>query len=336
MNFNKLIKKKPSGHFTFILLIILVSLLYRYNTERFIDPQELLERGPAGIEGGRGGEGPRGGDGPEGEDAINIIRQQYGYNNENTPASVHDIITDLFDHIKDKVIERLSGSRLQTFKDRIKNRYLNANPAPNFDPIDPRKLSEFPDYSIVSFQNTSGTLIPNGWQVCNGSRLKFNDNTTSTTIDTPDLRGRFVQGAGTLTEEKIIESSEFDPVGTGPRVSPNVQEATLTREAKTYTINETGGRGRVSLREENIPEHTHSYDGGFLGRKYEAITQTEVCSNGTSRPMFSALNNRRTGLTGAGETAEPDTVMNPDPIVKPFNIMPPFYILIYIIKQPAV
>jgi hypothetical protein len=68
----------------------------------------------------------------------------------------------------------------------------------------------------------SGSTTPTGWALCNGSN------------GTPDLRDRFVVGAGT-----------------------------------SYSVGDTGGNDNVSLSEANLPSHDHSgsglytnYDGG--------------------------------------------------------------------------
>jgi len=204
------------------------------------------------------------------------------------------------------VIERLDTNQLSSFIERLRDRFLRANPAPVFDtPINPRPLSEFPDYSIVSFQKIGNTRVPTGWQECNGSKLKYNDDTALTEIDTPDLRGRFVQGAGTVLEQNIRED----------QFHGDINEATKCREAKSYPINGSGGRAKVTLGRDNLPEHSHKYDKGGGGYKKSGVAESRC-----GRQNYKNLKSDDTSFVGEG---------------KPIDIMPPFYVLVYIIKQPA-
>ena len=60
--------------------------------------------------------------------------------------------------------------------------------------------------------------IPSGWALCDGNN------------GTPDLRNRFVAGAG-----------------------------------DDYSVNDTGGANSVTLTEDEMPSHSHTVDGGYFG-----------------------------------------------------------------------
>ncbi len=69
----------------------------------------------------------------------------------------------------------------------------------------------FPYGSIIAYYNDNNNdNIPNGWDLCDGSN------------NTPDLRGKFIIGAG-----------------------------------RNYNIKDTGGQDTITLEAKNIPEHSH-------------------------------------------------------------------------------
>jgi len=133
----------------------------------------------------------------------------------------------------------------------------------------------------------SGTLttIPNGWALCDG--------TTKNGRITPDLRERFVIGAG----------STAYPPGT------------------------TGGKHSISLTRDQLPAHSHDYRdrffaevglGGSGGAGAEAASNVPGSKSGADNDNNRvAYFDRSTGIAGAGA---------------PVDIRPQFYALAYIMR----
>ena len=149
-----------------------------------------------------------------------------------------------------------------------------------------------PHLTILAYY---GISAPTGWQICDGEKLKAEDNTTfvyykigaGTPIDlkTPDLRGRSILGLntnGALTKTKI-----GDKGGT---------------ESHTLTVNE-------------MPSHNHDHDIHRSGDDSCGPLNTFDCGwwNGVKAPS--------TMIASAGGD-------------QPHNNMHPVYVLNYIIKQP--
>lgn len=81
---------------------------------------------------------------------------------------------------------------------------------------------------IISMWYGSVASIPTGWTLCNGSN------------NTPDLRERFVVGAG----------------------GNNTTNATGTLNTSGYNVNDAGGKDTVKLSTAQMPSHTHSINHG--------------------------------------------------------------------------
>jgi microcystin-dependent protein len=73
----------------------------------------------------------------------------------------------------------------------------------------------------------SGSVVPDGWAVCDGQKVTGSDGD----IFTPDLSGRFIVGA------------VLDLTGPGDQSKP---------------LNHTGGHDKVTLETENLPPHQHT------------------------------------------------------------------------------
>ena len=150
-----------------------------------------------------------------------------------------------------------------------------------------------PHLTILAYY---GISAPTGWQICDGEKLKAEDNTTfvyykigaGTPIDlkTPDLRGRSILGLntnGALTKTKIGDKGG--------------------EEKHTITINE-------------MPSHNHE--------TLAMHTGDEWCTTDTS--------NFRCGGTRGNKFA--DLKMQPRGGSQSHNNVHPVYVLNYIIKQP--
>tara|TARA_B100000927_G_C16387849_1_gene438105 strand:+ start:126 stop:953 length:828 start_codon:yes stop_codon:yes gene_type:complete len=100
----------------------------------------------------------------------------------------------------------------------------------------------------------AANAIPSGWVLCNGQN------------STPDLRDRFVVGAGS---------------------------------GSSYSVGNTGGANSVTLTTNQIPSHTHSY----VGHTYPGSGPEQNQSGGPEdRTSFNV--NKTTGSTGSGQSHE--------------------------------
>ena len=164
-----------------------------------------------------------------------------------------------------------------------------------------------PELSIISY---AGSNPPTGWQLCNGTALKytndnfvkntdertisFNKNSTGDLILTPDLRGRFILGEGD---------------GDG-----------LTQR----DIHTNGGEETHILTIEEMPSHNH-----LSGTKN--IFDMHTGSYGHTDSGYIDYPNGR--WVGRNRTFQNYTNKKGDDA--PHNNMPPYYVLTYIIKQPS-
>lgn len=87
---------------------------------------------------------------------------------------------------------------------------------------------------IIAMWSGAVGAIPTGWRLCDG------------TNGTPDLRDRFIVGAGT-----------------------------------TYAVGDTGGANSVTLTEGQIPGHTHTFSGSTNTTGSHTHTEQNYPSNGT-------------------------------------------------------
>ena len=94
----------------------------------------------------------------------------------------------------------------------------------------------------------SGTEIPPGWALCDGRVDQ------STGRRTPDLRGRFIVGAGQYSSSNPLE-----------------------KEFPNYRINETGGFNKYALSTAEIPSHNHSIT--YQTRNYTTGSTVGVTPN---------------------------------------------------------
>ena len=146
--------------------------------------------------------------------------------------------------------------------------------------------------SIIMFNGS--TSVPNNWQICNGSN------------GTPDLRGKFIKGVGTVGE-----------IGT------------------------TGGATTHSITVSEMPSHTHTYwDGaintGSAGAHTHTVTSSGVSitqGEGTAATPIGSVGGS-TGSAGEHTHSISYTSSNTGSAGSgtAFNIEPPYYTLIYIMK----
>ena len=141
----------------------------------------------------------------------------------------------------------------------------------------------------------SSSEIPEGWAICNGQRVSGMKNGQSVTIETPDLRDRFIVGAG-----------------------------------REYTVKQTGGEKTVTLTaaQSGLPAHTHNMQhdhGNGLRGKEGTGTQSNVFRSGAENPSKSE---QRTGASSKTDTAA-NAAQNAS---QAHENRPPFYALFYIMR----
>lgn len=115
-------------------------------------------------------------------------------------------------------------------------------------------LETFPVGGIILWSGSVAS-IPTGWVLCDG------------TNSTPDLRDRFVVGAGS-----------------------------------TYSVDDTGGADSVTLTTNEIPSHTHSYTDSYVLQS-SLNPGIDIDFNATTWNPNGLLN-KTTGSTGGGSSHE--------------------------------
>ena len=160
-----------------------------------------------------------------------------------------------------------------------------------------------PELSIISY---AGSNPPTGWQLCNGTALKytndnfvsntderissFNKNSTGDLILTPDLHGRFILGSGE---------------GDG-----------LTQR----DIHTNGGEETHKLTVAEMPSHNH---------KQHIVKGNDINWNSRYGGPYSLGTDDKEAEGYYGSYTESKGGDDPH------NNMPPYYVLTYIIKKPS-
>lgn len=147
---------------------------------------------------------------------------------------------------------------------------------------------------VIVMWSGSASAIPSGYTLCDGSN------------GTPDLRNRFILGAG----------STYSVGATGGSTSATTTD---TQGAHTHT----GATGSTTLTEAQIPSHTHSVPAGNY------VTHGFIAGGGDA---FSSSFSATTGATGggAGHTHTISSDGGHSHTVTPN--LPPYYALCFIQK----
>jgi hypothetical protein len=196
-------------------------------------------------------------------------------------------------------------------------------------------LGVIPTGCILLWSGASNA-IPSGYALCNGGTYTKSDG--SGTVVVPDLRDRFVVGAG----------STYAVGATGGSVS-NTPTITVTNQAVALTTNQIPAHTHSNTL--NDPGHTHTatqaphshsyndntaggggvYAGGFFNA-YSTNTDTARTS-GSSQPAIT-VNTATTGITltnasvGSGATH----IHNNTAVSSSVSTLSPYYALCYIYK----
>ena len=142
---------------------------------------------------------------------------------------------------------------------------------------------------VIVMWSGEATAVPAGWALCNGEN------------GTPDLRDRFIVGAG-----------------------------------KTYEVRATGGTNEVALTKDQMPNHYHLYPndrtaGEFIGKNHNAgqAVFTDSDKKGYGR---SGDNDARVWKTGTAGYGASDTTVGTDGTSAAHENRPPYYALCFIMK----
>lgn len=153
---------------------------------------------------------------------------------------------------------------------------------------------------VICMWSGSSTAIPTGWALCDG------------TNNTPDLRGRFVVGAGSA-----------------------------------YKAGDTGGAESVTLTTSQMPSHSH---GGsvstesagahnhmvFVGAGSASANEYYFASSALSNNHTNGQGRGRTAIGSAGSHTHTATLsISNTGSGNPHENRPPYYALCYIMKLPA-
>jgi len=177
-----------------------------------------------------------------------------------------------------------------------------------------------PELSVISY---AGSTAPTGWQLCNGTALKytngyfvsntdertssFNKNSTGDLILTPDLKGKFILGNGGSGANKALHNNGGE-------------------ETHTLTVAE-------------MPEHNHSYEDAvhvqhdtrdYQFSHYSNLGMVKLKQTGN---VYGVVDWQHTTAVKNVWGYKPDTKKTGSS--QPHNNMPPYYVLTYIIKQPS-
>ena len=200
---------------------------------------------------------------------------------------------------------------------------------------------KFPVNTVLALNKNQP--IPTGWAECNGETVNG--------IETPDLRGRFILGVGSLDE--LLGNCSLNPLET------KGSKEQLENEIK---VRSTGGSTEVELRKEHLPIHRHSnitstnleYDTKYITKRFhenvwvggqnnwfnkpdqDILKKTDNYSAETAKKVdISQLDSNLKSYTGndGSVIASIDTGVNYQPDnATAHNNMPPYYSLKYIIK----
>ena len=148
-----------------------------------------------------------------------------------------------------------------------------------------------------------GNTAPTGWQLCNGGSATTSALQSVVGSNVPDLRDRFVVGAGSA-----------------------------------YSVGAQGGSSNITLSTSNLPSHTHgagSYSASSAGAHTHTYdhnqSQTSLDNDEGNATIYPNQTSDTTGSAGA-HTHSVSGTSGATGSGNSFDNKPPYYALVYIIK----
>lgn len=248
-----------------------------------------------------------------------------------------DAMRNLADISRKILNPNTSGDTLDLPATNTKIRNLTVTGDIKFTNKETSILEIFPRYMVISWAKAQDVTypIPKGWAMCDGRTYVLDISniavvsSSDSAIKTPDLRGRFILGAGigNVYENGVVKKINNTDVKLAER-----------------TFNEYGGEEKVALSTDEMPRHNHhmfAKNGSQLSDGNSELTNapadvyvSAANASGNSNsyflkyktdlPTFVGKTEDIGGLFKTGSTTEYET--------KPHNNMPPFTVLIYIMK----
>lgn len=196
-----------------------------------------------------------------------------------------------------------ADDHLRLIKSVLKNTF------PNLDqPVlaTPAQINNPIPSGLISMWSGSIATIPSGWILCNGAN------------GTPDLRNRFVVGAG----------DTYSVGATGGATTQSLSTANLP--AHTHTISGTSGAAGSHTHSINDPGHAHTIVNAYAANsKYPGnngvaeISGTTNTAAATTGITINAAADHTHTFSGTSSSVGSGTA---------FSILPPYYALAYIMK----
>lgn len=193
-----------------------------------------------------------------------------------------------------------ADDHLRLIKSVLKNTF------PNLDQpvtVTPAAINQPIPSGLISMWSGSVATIPSGWVLCNGSN------------NTPDLRGRFVIGAG----------GDYAVGTTGGSATQTLITANLP--AHTHSVSGTSGSAGSHTHSVSDPGHTHLYTvvsgfGALAGGSGVGLASTSTTAATTGISIAAVGDHTHTFSATSGSTGSGSS----------FSILPPYYALAYIMK----
>ena len=195
-----------------------------------------------------------------------------------------------------------ADDHLRLIKSVLKNTFPNLDQPVNATPA---QINQPIPSGLISLWSGSVATIPTGWVLCNGSN------------GTPDLRNRFVVGAGDI----------YSVGGTGGSTTQTLTTGNIP--AHTHTVSGVSGAAGGHSHTINDPGHAHTltlYNSGYgaTGSGTVAATiGTYSTAAATTGISINAVGDHTHSFSGTTSSIGSGTA---------FSILPPYYALAYIMK----
>jgi microcystin-dependent protein len=182
--------------------------------------------------------------------------------------------------------------------------------------------SPFPVGGIIMWSGSIAS-IPSGWTLCNGTAVTRSDG--SGTITPPDLRNRFIVGAG----------DTYAVAATGGATS--VTLATANLPSHNHTVSVSGSTGAAGSHSHGVSDPGHSHSIGLFG-SYQSSVGTGL--NGNTQRYGADTGSTSSSGTGISIAAVGDHTHSLSISASigntgsgtAFSTLPPYYALAYIMK----